>query len=57
MATPHERLARMRKSFERNRSVLTDDYKYFTTPDAANYATGAAKAEVSEMSANRISMA
>jgi hypothetical protein len=34
MATPHERLARMRKSFERNKSVLTEDYKYFTTPDA-----------------------
>jgi hypothetical protein len=23
----------MRKSFERNRSVLTEDYKYFTTLD------------------------
>jgi hypothetical protein len=34
MMTPHERLARMRKSFDRNRSVLTQDYKYFTTPDA-----------------------
>jgi hypothetical protein len=34
MTTPHERLARMRKSFERNRSVLSADYKYFTTPDA-----------------------
>jgi hypothetical protein len=33
MTTPHERLARMRKSFERNKSVLTEDYKYFTTPD------------------------
>jgi hypothetical protein len=33
-ATPHERLARMRKSFEKNRSVLAEDYKYFTTPDA-----------------------
>jgi hypothetical protein len=32
--TPHERLARMRKSFEKNKSVLTEDYKYFTTPDA-----------------------
>jgi len=31
MTTPHERLARMRKSFERNRSVLTEDYKYFIT--------------------------
>jgi hypothetical protein len=34
MMTPHERLARMRKSFERDRSVLAEDYKYFTTPDA-----------------------
>jgi hypothetical protein len=34
MTTPHERLARMRKSFEKNKSVLTEDYKYFTTPDA-----------------------
>src|ERR1700730_12214221 len=33
MITSHERLVRMRKSFERNRSVLTEDYKYFTTPD------------------------
>jgi hypothetical protein len=31
---PHERLARMHKSFERDKSVLTEDYKYFTTPDA-----------------------
>jgi hypothetical protein len=35
MPTPHERLARMRKSFEKNKSVLTVDYKYFTTPDTA----------------------
>ena len=34
MTSPHERLARMRKSFERDKSVLTVDYKYFTTPDA-----------------------
>jgi hypothetical protein len=34
MTTPHERLDRMRKSFERNKSVLTTDYKYFTKPDA-----------------------
>jgi hypothetical protein len=33
MTTPHERLARMRKSFEKNRSVLAEDYKYFTMPD------------------------
>ena len=33
MTAPHQRLDRMRKSFERDRSVLTEDYKYFTTPD------------------------
>jgi hypothetical protein len=32
MKTPQERLARMRKSFAKNKSVLTDDYKYFITP-------------------------
>jgi hypothetical protein len=32
--TPEQRLSRMRKSFERDKSVLTVDYKYFTTPDA-----------------------
>jgi hypothetical protein len=31
--TPNQRLARMRKSFEKDKSVLTVDYKYFTTPD------------------------
>jgi hypothetical protein len=31
MTTPQERLARMRKSFARNKSVLTEDYKYFIT--------------------------
>jgi hypothetical protein len=34
MTTPHQRLARMRKSFERDRTVLAVDYKYFTMPDA-----------------------
>jgi hypothetical protein len=33
--TPQQRLARMRKSFEKDKSVLAVDYKYFTTPDAA----------------------
>jgi len=33
MTMPNERLIRMRKSFARNKSVLTEDYKYFTTPD------------------------
>jgi len=30
--TPHQRLARMRASFEKNKSVLADDYAYFVTP-------------------------
>jgi hypothetical protein len=34
MMTPHQCLARMRKSFEKDKSVLTEDYKYFITPDA-----------------------
>jgi hypothetical protein len=34
MTTPQQRLTRMRKSFAKNKSVLTEDYKYFTTPDA-----------------------
>jgi hypothetical protein len=34
MTTPQQRLARMRKSFAKNKSVLTEDYKYFITPDA-----------------------
>jgi hypothetical protein len=34
MTTPHQRLVRMRKSFEKDRSVLAADYKYFITPDA-----------------------
>jgi len=33
MTTPQQRLLRMRKSFAKNKSVLTEDYKYFTTPD------------------------
>jgi hypothetical protein len=33
MITPYERLARMRKSFMEDKSVLIEDYKYFTTPD------------------------
>jgi hypothetical protein len=32
--TSIQRLVRMRKSFEKNKSVLTEDYKYFITPDA-----------------------
>jgi hypothetical protein len=40
MTTPQERLARMRKSFEKNRSVLTVDYKYFITPAAPSMPRG-----------------
>jgi hypothetical protein len=29
---PAHRLARMRSSFEKDKSVLADDYAYFTTP-------------------------
>ncbi len=34
MTTPQERLARMHKSFAKNKSVLTEDYKFFITQDA-----------------------
>jgi hypothetical protein len=34
MTTPQQRMARMRKSFDKNKSVLAEDYKYFTPPDA-----------------------
>ncbi len=32
MPTPTRRLERMRKSFEENKNILLDDYKYFTKP-------------------------
>lgn len=32
-ATPHQRLIRMRNTFEYNRSILVEDYQYFTAPD------------------------
>jgi hypothetical protein len=32
MIAPSQRLDRMRESFEKDRSVLSDDYAYFTTP-------------------------
>jgi hypothetical protein len=32
--TPQQRLARMHEFFEKDRSVLAADYKYFITPDA-----------------------
>lgn len=30
--TPLQRLTRMRRAFAKNRSILMDDYEYFTTP-------------------------
>jgi hypothetical protein len=30
--TPNQRLERMRKSFDKNKTILADDYEYFTTP-------------------------
>jgi hypothetical protein len=33
MITPHQRLERMRKSFDKNRSISYDDYIYFTAPE------------------------
>jgi len=57
MITPDQRLTRMRKSFKRSRSVLTADYKYFTTPDkAAKQPCETAGGEVCKMSVNQISM-
>jgi hypothetical protein len=32
MPTPNHRLERMRESFEENKTILFDDYKYFITP-------------------------
>jgi hypothetical protein len=31
--TPRQRLERMRNSFEKNKSLLAGDYKYFTSPE------------------------
>lgn len=36
LPNPDQRIARMRKSFERDKSVLTDDSAYFTAPDMAS---------------------
>jgi hypothetical protein len=52
--TPRQRLARMRKSFERNKSVLTEDYKYFITPDKpAKKQKRTARAEISKCQQTR----
>lgn len=34
MITPYQRLLRMRNSFGKDKSILAEDYKFFTTPDA-----------------------
>ena len=39
ITTPQHRLDRMRKSFAKNKSVLTEDYNYFTTPDVKQRAS------------------
>jgi hypothetical protein len=50
MCKPNQRLARMRESFEKDRSVLADDYAYFTTQHAPTLQNKAARksAELSE---------
>jgi len=40
MITPQQRLARMHKSFENDKSVLVDDYMYFTAPNVATTPRG-----------------
>jgi hypothetical protein len=56
MTTPQERLARMRKSFAKNKSVLTEDYKYFIAPDKAAKHPRKKSEEIQQMSVNPISM-
>jgi hypothetical protein len=54
---PQQRLARMRKSFAKNRSMFTENYKYFTTPDkTAKQRAKQPEKETSQMSLNPISM-
>jgi hypothetical protein len=47
---PFKRLTRMRKSFEENKTILVDDYKYFTTQRVPTHQSKAARksAEQSE---------
>jgi hypothetical protein len=53
MTAPHERLARMRKSFAKNKSVLTEDYKFFTTLDASTPRVSTRQNKVARRSAER----
>lgn len=32
MTTPTQRIERMREAFEKDKSILAEDYAYFTTP-------------------------
>ncbi len=41
--TPNQRLQRMRKSFDKNKTILADDYKYFTTPHESTPQSKAAR--------------
>ncbi len=45
MITPIQRLERMRESFEANKSILAEDYRYFTTPVMPNASIPQSKAE------------
>jgi hypothetical protein len=40
---PNQRIARMRKSFEKNKSVLAADYAYFATPRESIHRNKAAR--------------
>ena len=50
--TPIQRVARMRESFDKDRSVLADDYAYFTTPRESIHPNKAAR-KSAELSAQR----
>lgn len=43
MATSKQRLERMRKYFAKDRSILADDYSYFTTPHESIHQNKAAR--------------
>src|SRR5208283_2106484 len=45
MITPIQRLERMRESFEANKIILAEDYRYFTTPVMPNASIPQSKAE------------
>ena len=41
--TPAQRIARIRRTFDKNRSVLVEDYEYFTTPRVSTPPSKAAR--------------